>query len=359
MKRARRGFALGSWLVLLTGSLHAQQLAAAEADPSIVGQTQPLLTTPSPPPAAVPVDPPFTDPASCEAPPPNRSTFALYPPGMFGDLLVVEPVRPPGAGVSATLPIAFLSSFKISENESPRPLDRVFLTGNFYDNVDRSFLAPGPSANVYREMIGFEKTFLGGNASVGVRLPYFQLTGDPSVSETRIGDVSVLFKYAFINNPSTGNLASGGLVVTAPTGPSLSLSGQSSVNPTIFQPWLGGIWNWKQLYVQNFTAVAVPTDARDVSLFFKSVAVGYWLYRTDDPSRIVSAIVPDAELHLNTPLNHRGTGALPIGFPDTLDFTSGVYFYLRRALLGVSAGAPLTGPKPYDFQVNVNLNYRF
>ena len=72
-----------------------------------------------------------------------------------------------------------------------------------------------------------------------------------------------------------------------------------------------------------------------------------------------TAIVPDAELHLSTPLNHRGLGSTPIGFPDILDFTGGFYFFFRRAVLGVAAGAPLTGPKPYDFEVNTNLNFRF
>jgi hypothetical protein len=131
------------------------------------------------------------------------------------------------------------------------------------------------------------------------------------------------------------------------------------VNPTYLQPWHGGIWNWRDLFVQHFIALAVPTDARDPTLFFKSVAVGYWLYRTNEPGRMLTAIVPDAELHLNTPLNHRGLGSLPIGFPDALDFTGGCYFFFRRAVLGIAVGAPLTGPKPYDYEVNTNLNFRF
>jgi hypothetical protein len=337
---------IAACLALLASSLPAQEPA--------------VLPPEGAPTAADPLflDPPASAPA-CPAPP----SLSLYPPGMFGDLLVIEAVRRVGAGnvISAVPPVAFLSSFKISENESARPLNRVFLTGNFYNGVDRSFLASNGVAapNVYREMLGFEKTFLQGDASVGMRLPYFQLTGDPRLAETRIGDVSVIFKYAFLNDRSTGKLLSGGLVLTAPTGQGLPLPGQSIVNPLIVQPWVGGIWNWKSLFVQNFMSVAVPTDARAVTLFFKSVSVGYWLYRTNDRSRVVSAIVPDAELHLNTPLNHRGTGSMPIGFPDTLDFTGGCYFFLRRAVLGIGVGTPLTGPKPYDFEVNTNLNFRF
>jgi hypothetical protein len=311
------------------------------------------------PPGATEIEPLFSDPSNTAQPHPNEPSVTLPHPGMFGDLLVIEAIRP-GGGLSAVLPVAFLSSFKVSENESARPLDRVFVTGNFYSGVERSLFTSGSSIpNVYREMFGFEKTFLQGDASVGVRLPYFQVTGDPQIQETRIGDVSVLFKYAYVNNRVNGNVCSGGLVVTAPTGPNLHLAGQSAVNPTYLQPWHGGIWNWRDLFVQHFLALAFPTDARDPTLFFKSMAVGYWLYRTNEPGRLLTAIVPDAELHLNTPFNHRGLGSTPIGFPDALDFTGGFYFFFRRAVLGVAAGAPLTGPKPYDYEVNTNLNFRF
>jgi hypothetical protein len=338
---------------LLTGVvflmvLPAGWLPAQGPDPTLMFQV----------PTATPPDQPLP-PTVCE-PVYSASPLALYAPGMFGDLMMILPERSPAGGIGASAPVAFLSSFKIAENETPRPLDRVFITGNFYNDAARAFRRSGdPVANVYREMIGFEKTFLQGDASVGVRLPYFQLSGDPRLTETHLGDLSVLFKFAFVNDRTTGDLLAGGLVVTAPTGPRLPLAGQSTVNPAWFQPWVGGIWNWRDLFVQNFIAVAVPTDARDVTLFFKSVSAGYWLYRSDDPACVLSAIVPDAELHLNSPLNHRGLDHLPIGSPDTLDFTGGCYFFFRKALLGVGVGVPLTGPKPYDFQVSTNLNYRF
>jgi hypothetical protein len=334
--------------VVLGMLLSAGLLAAGETDPTALFPLRTADTTS--PPAAVP---------SCEEPA-SATPFGLYPPGMFGDLMTILPQRSPAGGIAVSRPVAFLSSFKISENETPRPLDRVFLTGNYYNDAARPFRGSGDSiANVYREMIGFEKTFLSGDASIGLRLPYFQLSGDPRLTETHIGDLSVLFKFAFFNDRATGNLVSAGLVVTAPTGKGLPLAGQSTVNPTFVQPWFGSIWNWNNLFVQNFIAVAVPTDSRDVALFFKDVSVGYWLYRNGDPGRILSAIAPQAELHLNTPLNHRGLDHLPIGFPDTLDFTGGCYFFFRHAVFGIGAATPLTGPKPYDFQVMMNLNYRF
>jgi hypothetical protein len=69
--------------------------------------------------------------------------------------------------------------------------------------------------------------------------------------------------------------------------------------------------------------------------------------------------VPVVELHLNTPLNHRGWASEPLGFPDALDVTAGCHFMFRRAVVGVALGTPLTGPKPYEFEVLANVNFRF
>jgi hypothetical protein len=116
------------------------------------------------------------------------------------------------------IPIASLGAFNIAENESPRPQDRVFGFYNFFSdlrgpdigsspalttsqsNVGTSSSAgpgpfsatgttttttttsstpavPRPQLNLNREVVGFEKTFLGGYASVEVRLPFLQTQG--------------------------------------------------------------------------------------------------------------------------------------------------------------------------------------
>jgi hypothetical protein len=353
MKWLRLLVCLGGYLVLPLSFLSSQEPACFFSPLTAPAED---CAPPSVPEQSV------ADPLPASATATESSPFVFFPPGMFGDLLEIEVVRQSvGNRLEVISPVAFRSSFTISDNESPRPLDRVFVTGHYFNGVARSFLAPNGafSASVYREMIGFEKTFLQGNASVGMRLPFFQLTDAPGLNETRIGDVSVLLKYAFINDRASGDVFSGGLVITAPTGPALHFTGQSAINPLILQPWLGDLWNWKNLFVQGFTSVAVPTDTRDVILFFKSVGIGYCLYRCDEPNRLLNAIVPEAELHLTTPLNHKGLNTFPIGFPSILDFTGGFYFFLRETVLGVGVGAPLTGPKPYEYQVMANLNVRF
>ena len=56
-------------------------------------------------------------------------------------------------------------------------------------------------------------------------------------------------------------------------------------------------------------------------------------------------------------MTHAGINSVPIGYPDTVDFTGGCYFLIRKALLGMAAGTPLTGPKPYGVEAMVSLNY--
>src|SRR5207247_1099521 len=122
---------------------------------------------------------------------------------IVGDGTVLVPVDTK-AGVVATpvrVPVASQGAFKICENESPRPTDRVFFTYNFYSDatgapsglgVPRTDTVTNPNGTVtstpvpavtikldaHREIFGFEKTFLDGNASIGMRAPLVQQVGD-------------------------------------------------------------------------------------------------------------------------------------------------------------------------------------
>jgi hypothetical protein len=351
------------------------------------GVCPPRIVLPDCPPTPVPGGPgvptPIPEPAI------GADTFAQaseagtqappsYDPGTFGDLIgitgrrvvfVPNGVTPPANVRSVTgnrtivvAPLPFRSVFKIMENESPRPTDRVFFNYNYFNNVDRLFQGqPGSNANLHRETIGFEKTFLGGDASFGMRLPFLQLTGsNGDFEDSHLDDLSMIFKYAFINNRETGNVLSAGIVLTAPTGEGLHIDGESTIHSTVFQPFVGFIYHFdRNLYLQGFSSVAAPSDGRDVTIFFNSIAAGYHMYRADDSGARVRGIVPVAEFHVNTPLNHRGLQQAPLGFDDSVDFTGGVYVQFRRATLGIAVGTPLTGPRPYDVEATANLNFHF
>src|SRR5262245_17857877 len=97
--------------------------------------------------------------------------------------------------------------FKVAENQSPAPEDRVYVTYNYYTGLRRpnnghpgprtdtqtttgnGQLAtittpnpgvPPPRVDLHHETFGFEKTFFGGSTSIGVRAPIFQMQGDGS-----------------------------------------------------------------------------------------------------------------------------------------------------------------------------------
>jgi hypothetical protein len=191
-------------------------------------------------------------------------------------------------------------------------------------------------------------------------MPFVQLTGDPNFRDTHIDDLSMVFKYAFINDRQTRNVLSGGLVLTVPTGEEVKINGENAVHSTVFQPWLGFIYNFgRDAYVEGFSSVAAPTDSRDVTIFFNSIAVGYVLYQNSEPDALLLQVVPVAEVHVNTPLNHRGWATEPLGYPDAVDFTGGCHLVFRRATAGIAVSTPMTGPKPYEFEVLANLNIHF
>ena len=342
--------------------------------------TQLMPGTPGTPSTTPNIPPPVPNPetagaglgdAFAQAPEGGTQPTGSYNPGMFGDLIGLQARRvvflPSGASTGMTpgihgnriavlAPVPFHAAFKITENESPRPTDRVFINYNYYNDVTRQISGISPS-DLHRETIGFEKTMLDGNASFGIRLPFQQLVGDSAVDDSQVGDVSLIFKYAMINDPSSRDVLSGGMVLTLPTGKAVQIDGESSLHATVFQQYVGFILNADDWYVQGFSSLAVPTDFRDVTLFFNSIGAGFWLYRDDAQNASLRGVVPTAELHLNTPLNHRGlNNADPIGYSDSLDATFGAHFVFRRVTAGVAIGTPLMGPRPYDVEALANLN---
>ncbi|AGA29089.1 hypothetical protein Sinac_4933 [Singulisphaera acidiphila DSM 18658] len=287
-----------------------------------------------------------------------------------------QPPTPPSpfartAQSAALLPWA--RGFKIADNQSPMPQDRVFYSFNYFNNmngdVNSRLGSPINDMQVYRQLLGLEKTFWRGNASVGVRLPIDTLwtnSADPSLrhNSTSVGDLTVFTKFLLYDNPAVGSLLSGGLAVTAPTGPA-SFAGSSTAvgfRNTQIQPFLGYILRRGDFYLQGFSAIDVPTDSRDVTMWYNDLAVGYFVYQSADPSAFLSAVVPTFEVHLNDPLNHRG--ALrpndPAGTPDVLDLTFGTSFIIHKRLVAtVGCSFPVTGPRPFDIEAVALLNFYY
>jgi hypothetical protein len=277
-------------------------------------------------------------------------------------------------------PEAFSGAFKVADNESPAPADRAFFTYNYYSTVrgipsgphQETFTTiingnpatvttqvPGVTTHVdvHRETAGFEKTFFDGSASFGLRAPVVEQVGGDAFAGNDFGDLTFLFKYAFLHDGQTGDTLSAGLALTVPTGPGLSTL-QGDLHPVILQPFAGAYWSADRFYVHGFTSLAVPTEARDVTLLFNDVGVGYAVYRGAETS-LVSGVVPTLEAHVTTPLNNRGDSAL-VRVPDLVVLTAGSHFDLfQRARLTLGVATPVTGPRVFDVEALVQFNWRF
>jgi hypothetical protein len=286
-------------------------------------------------------------------------------------------------------------SFKIAENESAIPRDRVFTYWNYYSNVgfrqtglnapitttnrtmttafDNQLFtttttgttvttmipgAPAPRVSSNRETFGFEKTFLDGYASVELRAPLLQQgDGGAGFGADNFGDLTIIGKYAFFFDRNTGNVLSGGLAITVPSSRSIPTT-DGNLQDTLIQPFAGYLWNFDQFYIQGFHSVAVPTDARDVTLLFNDLGVNYWLYR-GSPDRPLSSVVPTIEAHLTTPLNHRNFDG-PIVVRDTLILTGGVHLGMfRSSTLSLGVATPVTGTHLFNVETFLQFNWRF
>jgi hypothetical protein len=293
------------------------------------------------------------------------------------------PPQPPGVpgprGASMVIPS--IRGIKISENQSPRPQDRIYFTFNYFqgvnDQANRELHAPIGYTQVFRYIWGFEKTFLEGQGSVGLRFPLDHVDAKSTVppgfgkfggSSTAVDNLSVYAKYILWQDSSSGNLVSGGMAIGAPTGPGkfAGLSSFASItNSTSFQPFIGYIFNYGRLYFHGFTAIDVPASSQDVTFLFNDLGVGYFL-RRDDPAssinRMVSMIAPTFEVHVNDPLNHRDpfNPRDPVGMKDIVNLTTGLSVGIyRRTLFTFGWVTPVTGPRPFDFEAMAFLNIFF
>jgi hypothetical protein len=284
---------------------------------------------------------------------PGHTIGLLPPPGTHFDQSLADLV--------SRVPEVTRGAFKITENESPLPTTRFYVTYNYYDELLKNFGGPNvPRIMINQEVLGYEQAFADNRFSIGVRLPYNQLVSPGFYSNTSLGDLTFITKGVIWQDRPSGSVLSGGLVVTAPTGQvpfANTITGQV-IHSTLLQPYLGYIWSRGDFFVQGFSSIVIPTDSDDVTFWANDIAVGYYVYRAQ--GQFLSAIVPVFEAHLNDPLNHRGTQVDPAGFVDNLTLLGGTHFWFRdQTTLGFAVGAPVTGPRPYSLQATVQLNVRF
>jgi hypothetical protein len=319
----------------------------------MIGDVSPLFSLrPSPASTTIPTAPSPFPPKSPPATPSPRTASALAP---------------------------SVRNFKIAENQSPQPQDRVFYSFNYYYNlnaaVDKRFDTPINNLRAYREILGFEKTFDEGRASFGLVLPIDTLYATstivgnfakPGGVSTSTGDMSLFTKFIVRQDPKTGSLISAGVVVTPPTGPrTFAGAGYiSSIHTTTIQPYIGYILRRGNFYLHGFSAFEFPVDPNDVTLAYNDAGLGYFLYQDTDEvaNHWLTAIVPTTEVHINTPLNHRDpyNPNDVAGSANVVNLTQGLNLeFNHRSIITFGIASPVTSPKPFDLEALVLFNLRF
>src|SRR5262249_6773992 len=143
---------------------------------------------------------------------------------------------------------------------------------------------------------------------------------------------------------------------TAPTGPNEVIAG-TTINPFIFQPFVGYLFRDRDFFVQGFSEFAVSFTDTVPTVWFNDIGLDYFAYRGCGS---ITAIVPPVEAHLTTAFGHRGSQGFPVGVIDALVLTGGVHFaFAKHALITFGYEFPVTGPQPFESEYVMQFNYRF
>ncbi|MBC7852818.1 MAG: hypothetical protein IAF94_05230 [Pirellulaceae bacterium] len=294
--------------------------------------------------------------------------------------------------------------FKISENMSPLPRDRVYYAFNGFQQAART--VDGREIDVNRHTFGAEKTFLDRTASVEFRMPVIQ--GASAVQSfdfnqqnddgVEFGNMTIIPKLILSEGDS--HIVSAGLGINLPTAragaltftgnlaqPFLTISNQS----VHLSPFLGLLLlPGSNTYIISFAQVDFDTAGNNVTdgagnhlgvyqdqnLFHFDVTVGRFLYR-DDNARL-TGIAAQFEVHYTSTLQDSdeinfGGGEIfnPHNRLDLLTLTGGLNFqFWNTSWLTVGCAVPVRGSQydsfygihpehPFDAEVQVFFNRYF
>ncbi len=288
-----------------------------------------------------------------------------FNPAMFGDMLGfgrnrIPVMRPSGTTVSALVPEMRRGAFRVADNASPLPYDRIYVFYSYFNDIRPQSSSALPHLQVHRETMGFEKTFFDNRASFGLHMPFLQVgNAYPGIGDNYLGDLSMVTKWAFLYDPTTGSGLSTGVAVTFPTGqgPKESIGG-AAFNTTYVQPYLGYILNTDLLYFQGFSSIAtgLNTNQNEPTLLLNSTSVGLWLLR--NRAAFLRGIAIPLEVHLTTPLDMRSSSVYSA--TDHLALVSGFNFvFPGNSTVGIAVGTPVIGPRFYDVEAQAFMNLRF
>jgi hypothetical protein len=286
---------------------------------------------------------------------------------------------------------------KISDDNSPLPRDRIIFDYDYFDSVP---LTP-QSNNVHRFSPGFEKTFFNQRASLEVRLPFASTISNDIVADGitnsghgEFGDVHLTLKGLLYRGPVVNVAAGLGIDIPTADGITVSLLDGTKVahisnDSWVLTPYFAFLVTpAARLFFQNWYQFGLSTNGNkvqanpdlstglqpvgsltDQALFQLDAQLGYWVYRRDDPSRLLRGLAPFIELHYNSTMGKADSiqaGAFVLGDPnshfDELNLTAGFVMQIRDNFnLAFGAAAPLKGhaDRTFDWQVGVHASWFF
>jgi hypothetical protein len=281
--------------------------------------------------------------------------------------------------------------FKISENVSPIPQDRIFFNYNYFHNAVTD--VDGVTHSLDRFTFGLEKTFLDGGASVEVRLPIVSglgasqsMTGDNT--DIELGNLGMYVKAILMSGPNWA--ATGGLAMTLPT----SRDAQADTGGDFIEiesdavhlaPFLGYVtqpnrcWfaqgfiqadfdlNGNDVYDGTLSDRVYRGTVQDQNLLFLDASIGRWIHRNCDPCSRLRAVAAIAELHYTTTLNDTdavspfGGGSYTISNPynrmDIVNATGALVIQYPNASLRFGAAAPLRNDEERLFDAEIIFQF--
>lgn len=275
--------------------------------------------------------------------------------------------------------------FKVAENVSPIPTDRVFFNYNHFENALTD--ANGLDKSLDRFTFGFEKTFLDGLASFEMRAPFArgldstQTINDFDTRGVEFGNLAFALKANLISGDNW--MLSGGASMTAPTGDDYQLNFAPGASLRVknqafhLAPFLGYLSVHDRWFVQGFLQADFDLNGNDVvsfgafdgtlqdqNLLFADLSVGHWLYRNRGRCCHLNAVAAIAELHYTSTLNDTDNVAgvfNPHNRMDILNATAALTFHVRQTTLRVGGSAPLRSDEEqlFDAEIIFQLNRFF
>ena len=308
----------------------AAQAAAGTTTPAASDTTEPSA-------AATDDNNLFSQGGPCEQ---DASAAECSTPNMIGDSIAPTFFNlAAGTGGNTPTPAAGVGRFKMADDTSPLPQDRVILDYSYYSGLSYGAGAVAvPATNVRLGVNefepGFEKTFFNGAASFQLRAPMSSI----DVIGSQFGNLGMALKGLVLSQDDLD--VSAGMSMNVPTGPGVNyqLTGLVPPAPVILAPgivavknqsvhllpFVGALWRPSdQFFAQGYVQVDVDASGDgvvagpvalgrvyDPTLLYLDLGVGYWLRKDDDCSRFVSGLALIGEIHVNESVGTGGeTGA--------------------------------------------------